>query len=98
MKTNYYITLEEFCSHHHIEESFVRTLYEYEVIKLEIINKQPHIYYEELPKLEKIVRLHDELDINVEGIQAIQHLLDRVVQLQEELKILKRRLGRLEEH
>ncbi|MGB5818925.1 MAG: chaperone modulator CbpM [Saonia sp.] len=93
-----YITLKDFCIHYHIEESFVLNLSEYELIQLRKINGRYHLYSEELPKLEKIIRFHHELNINVEGIQAIEHLLQRVAELQEELKILKRKLGRLEKH
>ena len=50
---------------------------------------------EDLPLLEKMVRLHNELDINPEGIQAIYHLLGQVESLQQEVAALKRRLNAL---
>jgi hypothetical protein len=40
-----------------------------------------------------MVHLHYDLDINIEGIEAISHLLDRVDNLQRELITLKNRLG-----
>ena len=43
-----------------------------------------------------MIRLHYELDINIEGIDAISHLLQRVDQLQDELRIMKNRLSRYE--
>lgn len=53
------------------------------------------LHVEELPVLEKMVRLHNELDINPEGIQAIHHLLGQVESLQEEVAALKRKLDAL---
>jgi len=43
--------------------------------------------------LEKFVRFYYELDINLEGIETISHLLERVNALQDELTMLKNRLG-----
>ena len=42
--------------------------------------------------MEKISRLHDELEINVEGIEAITHLLERIENLQNEIASLENRL------
>jgi chaperone modulatory protein CbpM len=36
-----------------------------------------------------MIRMHHELEINVAGIEAITHLLVRVEQMQEELRILR---------
>ncbi|MEP7235774.1 MAG: chaperone modulator CbpM [Ignavibacteriota bacterium] len=46
----------------------------------------------ELPRLEKIFRFQDELDINLEGIEAITHLLDRMEVLQEKITSLENQL------
>ena len=42
--------------------------------------------------LEKFIRLYYELDINLEGIETITHLLQRINSLQDEIIILKNRL------
>jgi hypothetical protein len=39
------------------------------------------------------MRLHYDLDINLEGIEAITCLLDRVRSMQEEIRELRNRLG-----
>ena len=46
----------------------------------------------DLTELERIVRLYTELDINLEGIQAISHILQRVKDLQREVGSLRYRL------
>ncbi len=47
---------------------------------------------EELQKLEKLIRLHYDLDINVEGIDAIVCMTERIENLQQEIIQLKNRL------
>jgi hypothetical protein len=39
-----------------------------------------------------MIRLHHELDINVEGVEAISHLLMLIEKMQEELTVVKNRL------
>ena len=42
-----------------------------------------------VPELEKLVRFHYEMDINLEGIEAIHHLLQQMKTMQDEMKALK---------
>ncbi len=97
MKRSDYITITEICLHHHIEESFLYQLEEFELIRIKSVKGQPKLHMEELPKLEKMLRLHRELHINLEGIQSIYHLLERMSDMQEELKFLRNKLDRFEE-
>ncbi len=93
-----YIRIKEFCNSHEIEESFVYELQEFEVIKLEFRDREPILQLTELPRLEKMLRLHRELQINPEGLQAVDHLLKKVRDLQEEVKHLRNKLTRFEDY
>jgi hypothetical protein len=97
MGTRNYIRIKEFCSSHEIEESFVYELQEYEVIHLEIREQEHLLHLRELPRLEKMLRLHRELQINPEGLQAVDHLLRKVRDLQDEVKYLRNKLNRFED-
>jgi hypothetical protein len=57
------------------------------------IEETSYIHKKQLPDLEKIIRFHSELDINIEGIETITHLLNRINELQNEITILKTRLN-----
>ncbi|MEH6681298.1 MAG: chaperone modulator CbpM [Sediminicola sp.] len=96
MESELYITISEFCNSHQIEESFVMSLREYELVHLSIIGDQPHIHQEDLPKLEKMVRLNQELGINLEGLEAIHFMLERMEGMQREVRLLRNRLKRFE--
>jgi|SRR4030095_3236665 hypothetical protein len=86
------IVLDEFCTSHQVEVSFVRTLEKHGLIETIIVNETLYIQENELPKLEQIVRLHQELNINPEGIDAIHILLKRIEDMQTEIIELKNKL------
>lgn len=91
-----FIHIKDFCSSHNIKEAFIFELQEYELIALKVIDDQQFIYIEELPKVEKMVRLHQDLKINIDGIEAIHYLLERTQQMNEELQMLRNKLKKYE--
>lgn len=86
------ISADEFCVHHNIEFSFIKTLCEFGLLETVTLNNINYIPGNQLNKLERILRLHYELDINMEGIDTIDHLLQRMDYLQREVISLKNRL------
>jgi hypothetical protein len=91
MKTAELIAANDFCVYHNVEYTFITSLHEAGLVEITIINETTFIPQTELQKLEKLISLH-ELDINIAGIEAISHLLERVEKLQEDMKYLKNRL------
>ena len=86
------IPVKEFCTIHQIEFSFISSLNEFGLIEVTILEEVPYIHHEQISTLEKMMRLHYDLDINLEGIEAISHLLSRVENMHEELITLKNKL------
>lgn len=86
------ILAEEWCSHSSIQVSFVQTLHEMGLVQLVSIEQKPYIPHDELKRLEQLTRLHLELEINMEGVDVICHLLDKVKAMQHEMLMLKKRL------
>lgn len=86
------ISTDEFCVHHKIEFSFIRNLCEFGLLKTVTIEKTEFIAEDQLEKLERMLRLHNELDINLEGIDTIDNLLQKQRDLQTEVISLKNRL------
>ncbi|MFA7273873.1 MAG: chaperone modulator CbpM [Crocinitomicaceae bacterium] len=93
MSDIHYIQIHQLCAHYEVEVAFFDSLNDYGLIELITIEEQPCIPEESLHDLEKMLRLHRELDINFEGIDTIFHLLNRIETLQEELEAVKGRLG-----
>lgn len=96
MSRENYISIRTFCQLHGVTESFVHTMYEFEILQIDQIQGEAMILEEELPTLEKLVRLHNELDINEAGIQAVYNLLQQVEELQNEVAHLRRKLDRFD--
>ena len=92
------IDVNEFCVHHHIEISFINLLQQYGLIKISIIESKDFVEKEQLPQLEKFVRFYYDLDINLEGIETISYLLQRIEILQNENIKLKNRLRFYDAH
>lgn len=86
------IALNDFCSSHQIEISFIQSLEEHGLVQTVIVDQSLCVYANELPKLERIVRLHQELNINPEDLDVIDHLLKRIEAMQHEISDLKNRL------
>src|SRR5215203_2284043 len=86
------IPANEFCLHHNIDASFVNSLQEYGLIQCTIVNDASYINSTQLTELEKVIRLHQELQINLEGIDAITHLLKKMEGMYNEIIGLKNRL------
>ena len=86
------ISTTEFCTWHQVEHTFIRSLSEAGLIEITILDEGEFIPETQLQRLEKMVRLHHELEINLAGIEAITHLLDRVEAMHQEMRLLKNRL------
>ena len=89
-KTNY-ITATQFCNHYGVELSFITQLQQFGLVEI-VDDEEPLIPLEGLSELEKYARLHYDLDINTEGIEAINYLLERMGDMQNEIAELKARL------
>ena len=93
MQTEYLIAIDEFCAKHEIEVSFINSLEETGLIEITTIDQAGFIQVDQIRQLEKFIQFHYELDINIEGIETISHLLQRVNELQEEIVALKNKVG-----
>lgn len=91
------IMVNEFCASHQLEISFVHSLEDHGLIELVFVDQTVCITANDLPKLEKMTRLHQDLAINAEGIDAINHLLDHIDDLRHEITDLRNRLSFYEE-
>ena len=92
------IVLDKFCTSHRVEVSFVRSLEEQGLIETIMVNETLCISEGELSKLEQIVRLQQELNINSEGADAIISLLIRIESMQNEITVLRNKLNFYEEN
>jgi hypothetical protein len=62
------------------------------LIDVTTIEETSFIDANQLQQLEKFIRFYYEFDINLEGIETITHLLQRINSLQDEIIELRNRL------
>lgn len=86
------IPVETLCSHYEIEFSFINSLYQTGLIELTFIEEMHFIEEEHVADLEKMIRLHSELNINIEGIDVVFNLLEKEKQLKDQIIDLKKKL------
>jgi chaperone modulatory protein CbpM len=92
METEDLITVDELCRYYTVEISFFTSLSDYGLVEVLQVNQMPCIRKSQLGELERLIRLHYDLDINMAGMDAIFHLLEKVKSLQTELTGLRNRL------
>ena len=93
MTEKHLISTETVCTQYEIEYSFVQSLSNMGLIQIEIVERSQYIHQDQISDLEKMIRLHQELKVNLEGIDVIFNLLEKEKELRRELKYLKNRLS-----
>ena len=92
-QSEYLIPVDEFCTHHNIEISFISSLQQTGLLEPAAMNENGFIDAGQVEKLEKLICFYYELDINLEGIETITRLLHRIDAMQLEIISLKNRLS-----
>ncbi len=86
------ISVYDFCVHHHVEVTFVETLAHNGLIETTIVEQSVYIQPEQLTRLEKFVRLYQDLAIHADDLDVVSDLLDRLESLQQKVMTLQNRL------
>ncbi|GAA4732387.1 chaperone modulator CbpM [Flavisolibacter ginsenosidimutans] len=91
------ISANDFCTHHRIEISFLQSLQNYGLVEMTTVEHNVFLHPEQLSEVEKFIRLHYDLHVNMEGLDVIRHMLERMESLQKEASSLRNRLRFYEE-
>ncbi|MGY4385686.1 chaperone modulatory protein CbpM [Pedobacter sp. UYP24] len=86
------ISIQEYCGNYEIEPSFIVALEDCGIITLTIIETSKYIHVDQIKELDTYKHLHYDLEINIEGIDAIRHLLQKVIDMQQRIEQLNNRL------
>ncbi len=86
------LLVDTLCSTYKIDVSFINELRGVGLLKVKTIEQSEYIHIDVLSDLEKMIRLHQDLNVNIEGIDVIFNLLQKVESLQNELTSVKNRL------
>ena len=87
-----YILVRTYCERTKTENSFLNALHDYGIIEYREINAETYILDDDIPEIERVSRLYYDLGINFEGIDALNHMLQKMSAMERELKTLRMRL------
>jgi hypothetical protein len=93
MPANNAIIASVFCRVNNIDYTFIERLEQNGLIQTNVQSGNVYIPEEQLPELEKIIRLYYDMDINIEGIETIRYLVQKIETLHDEMIQLKNRLS-----
>ncbi|MFD0799501.1 chaperone modulator CbpM [Maribacter chungangensis] len=86
------ILVSHYCQQTRTSVEFIESLQEYGFIEVLLIEEHNYVNTQDIVEIERVNRLQQELGINLEGIDALNHVLRKVDQLKKELKTLQDRL------
>lgn len=98
MNSKNLIQIKQFCVYHEIENTFITELHNYGLVQIIVLEEDEYLQPEQLPAVEKMIRLHYDLKINIEGIDVIANLLDKIETLQQNLTTTQNKLRLYEKH
>jgi chaperone modulatory protein CbpM len=96
MNTDNLIRIEYFCEQYNVELAFVNSLHEFGLINVSVVEDSKYLSNDDLKEIEKLIRLHYELGVNMEGIDVISNLLNQIADLQQELTTAKNKISSLD--
>ncbi len=86
------IPIEQLSIHYEIEMSLFYELQDFDIIEILSVEDSNFIHEDKVSVIEKVVRMQKDLNINLEGVDAVLNLLDKINDLQTELNVVKNRL------
>lgn len=83
---NMTISVVQFSQYHQIEPQFVIDLYQNGLVVLQKRDQEYYIEENDLSNIERYIKFHYELGVNLEGLEVINHLLNQIERLQKQIK------------
>lgn len=93
MINNNLISVDEFCVYHNVAYTFIEHLQDAGLVEVTVVNQTTCIPLDDIRKIERLARLHAQLQINEAGVVAIDGLLQKVENMQQEIALLRSRLS-----
>jgi hypothetical protein len=92
MRTDNLILLTTVSSHYQLELSFFTHLNDLGLIEIEVMEESPYIHQNQMHDLERMIRMHNDLEVNPEGIDIVFNLLQKIEYLKKDLNAAQNRL------
>jgi hypothetical protein len=88
-----FISIGQLCNHYKVEVSFFKQLEEEGLVEIVTLEQTKCLHQNSIDDVEKMIRIHQELNINIEGIDVVFNLLNKMNKLQSKMNSLQNRLS-----
>ena len=92
MSKENFIPINKLCKLYKVEMSFFSNLNEIGLIQITTIEQSHYVEQDKINDIEKMVRIHRDLGLNIEGIDIVFNLLQKIDDLENEIITIKNRL------
>jgi hypothetical protein len=92
-----FISIEEYCTHHHTEITFIDALEQSGLIQVVEVEAARCVHLDQLEQLERFTTLYTELEVNIPGIEVVNTLLEKLHVMQHHIYELEHKV-RFYEH
>ena len=79
------IPVKDFCEFHQVERTFVFNLEEMGVIQFVVEKEIPHIPYEMVFRVERLMRIQRDFEVRIQDLDLIDELLTKIDELERKL-------------
>ena len=86
------IIMDTYCQRTSIQQDFIHNLNGLGLITVVRQEEVSCIQDVDIPKIEQLHRIHMDLNVNMEGLDVIYQMLDRMQHMQDEIRQLRREL------
>ena len=93
MQTKHLVSIRDFCVYHRIDTAFVQTLEQRGLVQIITVEQSLYVPPDEVSRLEKFVRLHQDLAIHADDLDIVNDLLERLEGLQQRVTQLQNQLA-----
>ncbi|SDR92043.1 MerR HTH family regulatory protein [Gillisia sp. Hel1_33_143] len=87
------VATEDLCTKYSVEGTFIRSLNDSGLLEIITVEKTEYVHCDNISDFEKLRRMHYDLHINIEGLEAVENLLNQVKKLQKSNLQLRNRLN-----
>ncbi|MGO4816870.1 chaperone modulator CbpM [Flavobacterium sp. W22_SRS_FP1] len=75
MSIENFIPLETLCTQDNVELAFFSNLNEIGVIEIQTVEQLQYVHQDSIYEIEKMIRMHQDLEVNLEGIDVVFNLI-----------------------
>lgn len=87
-----YISIKSLANFHNLDEGLLLEIVEYEIVPVKRSRSEISINSEYIEEFERALRLHLDLDVNLQGVEIICRMRNQIQEMQEEIDRLNQLL------